>query len=38
MARKKVEEMSLDELQGLIKWMEDRIRYMKFLVQDKFSK
>lgn len=37
MARKRVEEMSKDELEGLIGWMEGRIRYMKFLIADKFS-
>lgn len=38
MARKKYEEMSKEELEVLIKWMDDKIRYMRFLLTDKFSK
>lgn len=34
MARKKVEDMSRDELLGLIEWMEKRIKYMRFLVSE----
>lgn len=33
-ARKKVEDMSKEELLGLILWMEKRIKYMRFLVMD----
>lgn len=34
MVRKKVEEMNKEELEGLIGWMEKRIKYMRFLMSE----
>lgn len=38
MARKKYEDMDAAELESLIKWMLDKIGYMKYLLQSKFSR
>ena len=38
MARKKYEDMDQAELEGLIKWMLDKVGYMKYLLISKFGK
>lgn len=37
MARKKPEDMTFQELCEVIVWYENRLRYCKFLKQDKFG-
>lgn len=36
MARKKLDEMKLEELQDTLRWYETQVRFIKFLIQDKF--
>lgn len=37
MVRKKPEEMEFEELKKLAVWYTERLRYIKFLMQDKFG-
>jgi len=37
MARKKLEEMSKEELLSTLNWYETQARFIKFLIQDKFG-
>lgn len=37
MARKKLDEMSKEELLDTLKWYETQARFIKFLIQDKFN-
>lgn len=37
MARKKLDEMSKDELLDTLRWYETQVRFIKFLIADKFS-
>lgn len=36
MARKKLDEMDLQELNDTLKWYETQVRFIKFLIGDKF--
>lgn len=38
MARKKIEEMDVTELIDLVRWYDGRLRYVRFLLKDKFDK
>lgn len=37
MARKKLDDMSVEELRDTLKWYETQVRFIKFLMADKFG-
>lgn len=37
MARKKLDEMTHEELMDTLKWYETQVRFIKFLIADKFT-
>lgn len=37
MARKKLDDMNQEELLATLKWYETQVRFIKFLMADKFS-